>query len=75
MVHSILSTRIILQARKVASDTEDQPIEGLQLSNFNFLATEGSELTKSATPFTSNEGVESQDESVAVIAPPQVENV
>ena len=50
-MHSIFSTRIIIQARKAAKDTDDQPIEGVPLSNLN-LTTEGSELTKMTTTTT-----------------------
>jgi hypothetical protein len=40
VMHAILSTRIILQTRKAASSTEEQPIEGVSLSDLHFLTTE-----------------------------------
>ncbi|KAJ2927727.1 hypothetical protein H1R20_g9366, partial [Candolleomyces eurysporus] len=48
VVHSILSTRIILQARKAAFSTEEDPIGGLPLSALNRLE-ETTQLTTTTT--------------------------
>jgi hypothetical protein len=75
-MHAILSTRIILQTRKAASSTEEQPIEGVPLSDLNFLTTEGTEATKMTATASIEEGRGESQYQLDVVAPPnQIENV
>jgi hypothetical protein len=79
-MHAILSTRIILQARKAASSTEEQPIEGVPLSDLHFSTredfSEGTETTMMATTSIEEEGRgESQYQSDVVAPHNQNENV
>ena len=73
-MHTILSTRIILQARKAALSTEERPIEGIPLSEFNF-STEGTEATEMTATSTGADRGETPYQTDAASHSKQIVNV